>query len=67
MSPAAACRGTSNPALAVLPRLVPGGGFNGKSTLLEALAAGMYDHVPGDGREFVCIDPTAVQVSKQIP
>eukprot|EP00667_Euglena_gracilis_P005408 EG_transcript_5443 len=45
--------------------LIVGGGFNGKSTLLEALAVGMYDHVPGDGREFVCIDPTAVQIQAE--
>ncbi len=31
--------------------LVVGGGYHGKSTLLQALALGMYDHVPGDGRE----------------
>lgn len=31
--------------------LVVGGGYHGKSTLLEALARGVYDHVPGDGRE----------------
>lgn len=28
-----------------------GGGYHGKSTLLAALAAGVYDHAPGDGRE----------------
>ena len=33
--------------------LVVGGGFHGKSTLLRALELGCYDHVPGDGREFV--------------
>merc|ERR1719228_2174247 len=42
--------------------LVVGGGFHGKSTLLEALQVGVYDHVPGDGREFVVTDPTAVKV-----
>ncbi|WFD19111.1 hypothetical protein MCAP1_001332 [Malassezia caprae] len=31
-----------------------GGGFHGKSTFLAALALGAYNHVPGDGREFVC-------------
>ncbi|CAD6954324.1 unnamed protein product, partial [Tilletia laevis] len=30
-----------------------GGGFHGKSTLLEALSRGSYVHVPGDGRELV--------------
>lgn len=31
--------------------LVVGGGYHGKSTLLEAIARSVYDHVPGDGRE----------------
>ncbi len=31
--------------------LVAGGGYHGKSTLLATLANGVYDHVPGDGRE----------------
>jgi predicted ABC-class ATPase len=31
--------------------LITGGGYHGKSTLLNALEAGIYDHIPGDGRE----------------
>ena len=31
--------------------LIVGGGYHGKSTLLQALALGIYDHAPGDGRE----------------
>ena len=31
--------------------LIVGGGYHGKSTLLDTLARGVYDHVPGDGRE----------------
>jgi len=31
--------------------LVVGGGYHGKSTLLTTLSRGVYDHVPGDGRE----------------
>ena len=42
--------------------LIVGGGFHGKSTLLAALAHGVYDHRPGDGRERVVSDPTAVKV-----
>ncbi len=42
--------------------LVVGGGFHGKSTLLRALEQGVYDHVPGDGRELVVTDPTAVKI-----
>ena len=42
--------------------LVVGGGYHGKSTLLEALARGVYDHIPGDGRELVVTDSGAVTV-----
>lgn len=42
--------------------LIVGGGFHGKSTLLEALQVGVFNHVPGDGREFVVTDPTAAKV-----
>lgn len=42
--------------------LVVGGGFHGKSTLLRALERGVYDHVPGDGREQVVCRADAVKV-----
>ena len=42
--------------------LIVGGGFHGKSTLLHALERGVYDHIPGDGRERVVADPTAVKI-----
>ena len=42
--------------------LVAGGGFHGKSTLLSALSWGVYDHVPGDGRELVVTVGDAVKV-----
>lgn len=42
--------------------LVVGGGFHGKSTMLAALKAGIYDHIPGDGREFVAVDPSACAI-----
>lgn len=42
--------------------LVVGGGFHGKSTLLSALELGVYDHVPGDGRERVVADADAVKI-----
>jgi predicted ABC-class ATPase len=32
---------------------ISGANFQGKTTLLEALGQGIYDHVPGDGRELV--------------
>ena len=39
--------------------LIAGGGYHGKSTLLEALEKGVYDHIARDGREFVITDDTA--------
>lgn len=36
-----------------------GGGFHGKSTLVEALARGVYPHIPDDGRECVVTDASA--------
>lgn len=42
--------------------LIVGGGFHGKSTLLRALERGVYNHVPGDGREMVVTDTTAVKI-----
>jgi predicted ABC-class ATPase len=42
--------------------LIVGGGFHGKSTLLRAIERGVYDHIPGDGRERVITDSAAVKV-----
>ncbi|MCB0165090.1 MAG: ATPase [Anaerolineae bacterium] len=42
--------------------LIVGGGYHGKSTLLSALEVGVYNHIPGDGRELVVTDPTAVKI-----
>ncbi|HET9948756.1 MAG TPA: ABC-ATPase domain-containing protein [Longimicrobiales bacterium] len=42
--------------------LIVGGGFHGKSTLLHALEAGVYDHRPGDGRERVVTRADAVKI-----
>lgn len=42
--------------------LVVGGGFHGKSTLLRALEAGVYNHRPGDGRERVVSGSDTVKV-----
>lgn len=42
--------------------LIVGGGYHGKSTLLQALQAGVYDHVAGDGRELVITDATACKL-----
>ena len=39
--------------------LIVGGGYHGKSTLLDALQSGVYDHVGRDGREYVITDHSA--------
>ncbi|MCF7958456.1 MAG: ABC-ATPase domain-containing protein [Phycisphaerae bacterium] len=42
--------------------LIVGGGYHGKSTLLNALALGIYNHIPGDGRERVVSNPTMMKI-----
>lgn len=42
--------------------LIVGGGFHGKSTLLNALERGVYNHRPGDGREFVVTNDKGVKI-----
>ena len=42
--------------------VITGGAFHGKSTLLQALVRAVYPHVPGDGREGIVVDDTALRV-----
>lgn len=42
--------------------LIVGGGYHGKSTLLAAIELGVYNHIPGDGRELAVTNPTAVKI-----
>lgn len=42
--------------------LIVGGGYHGKSTVLQALELGIYNHVPGDGRELCVCLPATVKV-----
>lgn len=42
--------------------LIVGGGYHGKSTLLKALELGVYNHIRGDGREYVITDGSAVKL-----
>lgn len=42
--------------------LIVGGGYHGKSTLLEALERGVYNHIAGDGREYVITDIDAIKI-----
>ncbi len=45
--------------------LIVGGGYHGKSTLLKALEQGIYNHIPGDGREMVVTHPQAVKIRSE--
>ena len=45
--------------------LIAGGGYHGKSTLLNALESAVYNHIPGDGREYVICDDTAVKLRSE--
>lgn len=45
--------------------LIVGGGYHGKSTLLKALERGVYNHVPGDGREYVITEDTAMKLRSE--
>lgn len=42
--------------------LIAGGGYHGKSTVLKALERGVYNHIAGDGREYVVTDDSAVKL-----
>lgn len=42
--------------------LIVGGGYHGKSTLLRAIELGVYNQIPGDGREFVVANSAAVKI-----
>ena len=42
--------------------LIVGGGYHGKSTLLNALESGVYNHIAGDGREYVISDDSGVKL-----
>ena len=45
--------------------VITGGGYSGKSTLLDAISAGIYDHIDGDGRELCITDESAVTISAE--
>lgn len=42
--------------------LLVGGGYHGKSTLLKAIESGVYNHIPGDGREKCISNSGTVKV-----
>lgn len=45
--------------------VITGGGYSGKSTLLDAISAGIYDYALGDGRELCITDESAVTISAE--
>lgn len=45
--------------------LIAGGGYHGKSTLLSALDVGVYNHIAGDGREYVITDASALKLRSE--
>lgn len=45
--------------------VITGGGYSGKSTLLDAISAGIYDHTQGDGRELCITDDSAMTISAE--
>lgn len=42
--------------------LIVGGGYHGKSTVLQAIELGVYNHLAGDGREYVITCPDAAKI-----
>ncbi|WP_052353754.1 P-loop domain-containing protein [Neobacillus jeddahensis] len=45
--------------------VITGGGYSGKSTMLDALNSGIYNHIMGDGREFVITDQSAMEIAAE--
>lgn len=45
--------------------VITGGGYSGKSTLLDAVSEGIYNHRQGDGREYVITDASAMKISAE--
>ena len=45
--------------------LITGDAYHGKSTILEAVREGVYNHVSGDGREYVITDSSAMNIRSE--
>lgn len=45
--------------------VITGGGYSGKSTILNTISAGIYNHVLGDGRELCITDHSAMTISAE--
>lgn len=42
--------------------VITGGGYSGKTTMMDAIESGIYNHIEGDGREYVITEETALKV-----
>lgn len=45
--------------------VITGGGYSGKTTLLNAIEMGIYNHIPGDGREYVLTEMSALKTNAE--
>ncbi len=45
--------------------VVLGDAYSGRTELMKALAAGIYNHIPGDGREYVISMPDTVYIAAE--
>lgn len=45
--------------------VITGGGYSGKTTLLDAIELGIYNHIPGDGREYVISEVSALKTNAE--
>ena len=45
--------------------IITGGAYHGKTTLLQAVQEGVYNHIPGDGRETVVSTPDTILVQAE--
>ena len=45
--------------------VITGGGYSGKSTILDTIAACIYDHTLGDGRELCVTDTSALSIGAE--
>lgn len=45
--------------------VITGGGYSGKSTLLDSIAAGIYNHYIDDGREFCITEESSITITAE--
>ncbi len=45
--------------------IIVGGGYSGKSTLLDSIELGIYNHIPGDGREYVITSANSLRTDSE--